>query len=145
MASAPARRVFLLVGADPRQRDWFQKWSRLAEHGEVITLLDESFRVMDSPEKAYSLMAQGLEAHNFDPEVDVFAWVWGNPLPLLFMGVLIEEYGADRFSMLQIRRDRRPDKTYDNDTLRFEPVVVNLTGVRTTVDPAQLSLGDLDR
>lgn len=133
------RRVFLLVNADPRQRDWHKKWARLNDWGEIIPLLDDGYRVFEDPLATYALMLDALEKHKFIPETDLFAWVWGNPFPLLLMGVLLEKFEADSFTFLQIRRDRRDDGSYDDDTLRFEPVHVPL-GMGREPDLSHLDL-----
>ncbi len=117
-------RVFIIAQPTISRNGHFPDVATLAEHGEVITIVESGIHPFEKPSKAIDALFHRLE--DFDRLIDKVVWVGGDTLAAIIAGAVLSELNIPWFWYLKYERYRSKEDGHRLNTGYYRPKKIQI-------------------
>lgn len=117
-------RVFLIAQPTVKRDGAFPDLSPLAEHGDIVTVVEATSRATWAPEDTLDMIVKKMLS--FDHEIDMVAWAGGDTLTAVMMGNVMAMLGVPYFYWLRYDRKRDRETGERLNEGYYTPIKINI-------------------
>ncbi len=137
-----AGRVYLIAQPSVKRNGKTPDLSPLAEHGDVVVLIEAGVYPSHNPDRAFNLISTRM--NNFDYTRDMIAWAGGDTLSSIMTGIALADLDVPWFWFLRYERKRDKDTGQRMSEGYYKPVKILMTDITMPDDQTDLGLDDID-